>query len=86
MWPVLLAAARAYAPAILFPVALTIGFIGYNIESLVSDKSTPSRESVIERREQRHLQELDQDKKEPLVPKTIFEKNVSPGLQKSKLV
>lgn len=86
MWPVIMAAARAYAPAILFPVALTIGFIGYNLENLVSDKHTPSRESVIERREKRILQELEQDIQEPLVPKTIFEKNVSPGLQKSKLL
>lgn len=90
MWPVLMAAMRTYAPYIVFPFAAVIGVIGYSIESSVSDKYTPWRESVVERREQRMLQEQGhvEDKsseslKNPeFVPKNIFQKNVSPSLTK----
>jgi hypothetical protein len=72
MWPVLIAAARTYAPMIVFPFAVAAGFIGYNIESLVSDRNTPWRGSTIERREERKIAEGD---REFVVPKNIFEKN-----------
>ena len=55
MWPVIMAAMRTYAPYVVFPFAAAIGFIGYNIEGTISDRYTPWRGSVIERREQRLL-------------------------------
>ena len=78
MWPAILAFGRAYAPYIVMPVAGVVGFIGYNIEDWLSDKHTPFRESTIERREKRR-EDGDTDYK---VPSTIFEKNVSPTLEK----
>ena len=41
MLPVIMAFLRSNAVAITLPFAAVIGFIGYNIESLVSDKYTP---------------------------------------------
>lgn len=32
---------RTYAPYITLPFAAVVGFIGYNLESIVSDKYTP---------------------------------------------
>ncbi|QQP53170.1 Proteasome subunit alpha type, partial [Caligus rogercresseyi] len=72
--------ARSYAPAVVLPFAVVVGFVGYNLEGLLSDKTTPSRESVIERRELRRATEGEDVKFE--VPQTIFERNVSPSLRK----
>jgi len=88
MWPVIMAAMRTYAPYVVFPFAAAIGFIGYNIEGTISDRYTPWRGSVIERREQRLLEEEKEAnasgglKNPDFVPKSIFEKNTSPSLQK----
>lgn len=82
MWPAVMAFARAYAPWIVFPAAVTVGFIGFNLEGLVSDRYTPWKKSAIERREERRLQELEGNENTFEVPKTIFEKNVSPSLKK----
>ncbi|KAL1237290.1 Small integral membrane protein 12-B [Trichinella nelsoni] len=58
MWHVMVFA-RTYAPYIMFPVAFTIGFIGYNIEKKF--RKTESfdylESSVIERRQRRLLEE-----------------------------
>jgi len=51
----------------------------YNLEDWLSDKHTPSRKSAIERREDRRANEGEAEYK---VPKTIFERNVSPGLER----
>ena len=75
MWPALIAAARAYAPILVFPFAFTIGVIGYNLESAVSDKHTPWKESVIDRREKRKLEESDQQEDSFKVPETIFDRS-----------
>lgn len=57
MWPALVAAARIYAPWVMFPVTFVIGVVGYNLESLF-DRSTPVREkSIQEEREERRLME-----------------------------
>lgn len=72
MWPALFRLARTYAPAIVFPFAFIIGAIGYKLESVISDRQTPWRQSVIERREERKQQESDQDVF--TVPKTIFDR------------
>ncbi|CAN7999632.1 unnamed protein product [Ixodes hexagonus] len=89
--PALLAALRVYAPYVTFPVALVVGVIGYNLESILSDRHTPNKkQSVREERSERLLREMDArddvtrverlgDKK--WVPNTVFERNMSPSLK-----
>jgi hypothetical protein len=65
-----------YAPIITFPVALVLGFIGYSIESSISNRKTPQENSIIEERAKRILNEGG----DTLIvssnnQKTIFEKN-----------
>ena len=47
MWPAILAAARAYAPYLVFPFAVMVGGIGYTLEGALSDKYTPWKKSAI---------------------------------------
>ena len=47
MWPAILAAARAYAPYLVFPFAAMVGGIGYTLEGALSDKYTPWKKSAI---------------------------------------
>jgi len=74
MWPALIAAARAYAPVLVFPAAFLVGVIGYNLETAVSDKHTPWKESVIERRERRKMEADEEGQEKFAVPSTIFER------------
>jgi hypothetical protein len=74
---------------IVFPAVLVVGVIGYNIEGVMSDKYTPFKPSIEEQRNQRQLEELQKMQSEPgkledkkFVPKTVFERNLSPQLQK----
>lgn len=47
MWPVVMALLRRNAVYITLPVAAVVGFVGYNLESILSDKYTPySRECI----------------------------------------
>ncbi len=71
MWPVLVGFARTYAPVIVFPFAFTIGVIGYNLEGWMSDKQTPWKKSIIERRDERKSKDQEDTFE---VPKTIFER------------
>ena len=48
----------------------------------MSDKHTPYHESTLDRREARRLKEAQEGSGEFKVPSTIFEKNVSPSLDK----
>lgn len=84
MWPVLMNVLRTYAPAITLPAAALIGFIGYNLESLF-DRSTPAPlEGIKDSREERRLGDdtaVDALKDRSFVPRTVFEKNVSPTLK-----
>ena len=85
MWPVLMNVLRTYAPVITLPAAALIGFIGYNLESLF-DRSTPAPlEGIKDSREERRLgdgaAQLDTLKEHSFVPRTVFEKNVSPTLK-----
>lgn len=41
MWPIVMALLRRNAVYITLPIAGVVGFIGYNLESLLSDKYTP---------------------------------------------
>ncbi|XP_059483015.1 small integral membrane protein 12 [Neocloeon triangulifer] len=68
---------RPYVAYITFPVALVFGFVGYKIEGWVSDKYTPYNKSIQELRRERQEKE---GKAELVIPKTIFEKNLSPSL------
>ena len=87
MWP-LLNLLRVYAPYVTLPVAAVIGYLGYKIEGFVSDKYTPFSKSVEQEREERLLTELEKDDAKHIsklsdmkfVPKSIFERNVSPSL------
>ena len=47
MLPAIMAAARAYAPWIVFPFAVMVGGIGYALEGAMSDKYTPWKKSAI---------------------------------------
>ncbi|XP_046382747.1 small integral membrane protein 12-A [Ischnura elegans] len=89
MLPVLFNFLRIYAPYITLPVAAVIGFVGYQLESRLSDRYTPVEPgSIEERREERLLKEdlgkdltnVDSLKDKKFVPKTVFERNVSPSL------
>ncbi|XP_045126765.1 small integral membrane protein 12-A-like [Portunus trituberculatus] len=86
MWP-LMVALRTYAPYITLPFAAVVGFVGYNVEKYFRTPPA-SRPSVEDQRTDRLLKELVEGEKveqatlkeKAFVPKTIFEKNVSPGL------
>lgn len=82
MWNIILAAARAYAPIITLPIAMVIGFIGYNAETLFSSKTTPYPEKTkVEEREERKLRELEsgtqtEDSRYTKgIPKTVLNRN-----------
>jgi hypothetical protein len=89
MLPVVFTFLRTYAPYITLPVAAVVGFIGYNLEGILSDKYTPYQKSIEERREDRLMEEnlskdvtiVDSLKEKKFVPRSVFEKNVSPSLQ-----
>lgn len=47
MWQIMWMGARRYAPKIMLPVTMVIGFIGYNIENAVRPSTTePQHKSV----------------------------------------
>ncbi|ODM93274.1 Small integral membrane protein 12-A [Orchesella cincta] len=88
MFPAIWAVLRAYAPVITLPAAALVGIIGYALENIISDKYTPYKESIEEQRGERLLQEVDSGKlvdkleEKKFVPKSIFERNLSPQLRK----
>lgn len=87
MWPYLFNFVRVYAPYITLPVAAVIGAVGYTVENMCSDKYTPGAESIeIKRRQRQEEKGENFGSTKPVVdksfiPKTIFEKNVSPSLK-----
>ncbi|XP_058461693.1 small integral membrane protein 12 [Malaya genurostris] len=86
MWPVLLSFLRSRAPYVTLPIAAVIGIIGYNIESLISDKYTPYSPSIEEKRVDRVTDDLhlkDATHVEKLVYKeNVLGRNLSPSLEK----
>jgi len=89
MWPIIMRAISTYAPYVVLPFAAVIGAIGYSIEGQF-DRYTPWNNSVVERREERQLEDEGKNKsttlgstlKDPeLIPNNIFGKNTSPTLQ-----
>lgn len=73
--------ARQYAPIITFPIAVVIGVIGYNIETSVSSRETPEKNtSVQDERDDRKLKEIlggssEDSKYTKGIPKTVLDRN-----------
>jgi hypothetical protein len=84
VWPIILQAARVYAPYVVFPFALVVGFVGYNFEWLVrgSESTLAKPYSIAEERDKRMLEETEGKdpnafsplKDKAFVPKTIFDR------------
>ncbi|KAI5632486.1 UPF0767 family domain-containing protein [Phthorimaea operculella] len=88
MWPLIMRFLRTNAPYLTLPVAAVVGVIGYNIESLLSDRYTPYNKAVQDQRLERLTDEEELVKDPTNVPKlkykeNVLGKNVSPSLQNS---
>ncbi|XP_031627839.1 small integral membrane protein 12-A [Contarinia nasturtii] len=86
MWPIIMGALRRNAPFITLPFAAVIGFIGYKLEGILSDKFTPYNESIQDSRADRLANEEishDPTKVEKLrLKENVLERNLSPSLQR----
>ncbi|KAL9913290.1 small integral membrane protein 12 [Glossina fuscipes] len=86
MWPIIMAVLRRNAVYITLPIAGVIGFIGYNLENLLSDKYTPYSKSIQENRAERLADDellASATNVEKLRLKTnVLERNLPPSLQK----
>ncbi|XP_017049343.1 small integral membrane protein 12-A [Drosophila ficusphila] len=85
MWPIIMALLRRNAVYITLPIAGVVGFIGYNLESMLSDKYTPYSPSIQELRAKR-LTEESLNSNAANVEKLrlsspVLERNLSPSLQ-----
>ncbi|KAL7636700.1 UNVERIFIED_CONTAM: hypothetical protein RMT77_012452 [Armadillidium vulgare] len=89
-WVWILRSVRIYAPYLMLPFAATIGVVGYNIESYFREHSPNQRPCIKDERNDRLLTEILESNSERKSlfseshspPKTIFDKNVSPSLEK----
>lgn len=92
MLPAVWAVLRVYSPYIVFPFAVLIGTIGYNLESVFSDRQIggkQTKQSIDKERSERLLKQMESTdatdveslKKNTFVPKSIFDSNVSPSLR-----
>lgn len=93
MIPALISLGRLYAPYLMFPVALVVGTIGYNIEWSIRDRNNPKgghRQSVERERDERLLQQIEASddltnvgslKEKAFISRTMFDKNLSPSLK-----
>lgn len=88
MWPIIMGAARAYAPYIVFPVAVAVGTVGYLIESRLADQERGKVQapSTLDARGDRQLDTLVanptevnglREKKD--IPKSVLDRNLKPG-------
>ncbi|EDO43124.1 predicted protein [Nematostella vectensis] len=83
MWPLILAGARAYAPYIVFPFAVTVGAVGYIFETRFrnAEKWQKTTESTLEQRSDRQLDklldatEVGKLQYRDVMPETMFDKN-----------
>ncbi|XP_026322695.1 small integral membrane protein 12 [Hyposmocoma kahamanoa] len=86
MWPIFMQFLRSNAPYLTLPVAAVVGLIGYNFESLVSDRYTPYNKPIQDQRVDRLIEE--EQLKDPTnvqklkYKENVLGKNVSPSLQK----
>ncbi|XP_038219894.1 small integral membrane protein 12 [Zerene cesonia] len=86
MWPLIFRFLRTNAPYITLPVAAVVGLIGYNLESLLSDRYTPYSKPVQDQRMERIDEELLKDPtnvQKLKYKENVFDKNVPPSLQKN---
>ncbi|KAH8370149.1 hypothetical protein KR093_002360 [Drosophila rubida] len=85
MWPVVMALLRRNAVYFTLPVAAVVGFIGYNLESILSDKYTPYSPSIQEVRAKRltddSLIENATNVEKLQLRSAVLERNLSPSLQ-----
>lgn len=56
-----------------FPVAVVLGFIGYNVETVVSSRQTPYLDHSID--EEREIRLINEKELKEQRSKTIFDKN-----------
>ena len=89
MWPVILTAARSYAPYLVFPAAVIIGTVGYLIETNVADKDRGKVQapSTLEARGDRQLDTLAADpthvsslRERKDIPRSVLDRNLKPGV------
>ncbi|ESN92218.1 hypothetical protein HELRODRAFT_103921 [Helobdella robusta] len=81
--PLIMAAARAYAPYVIWPAAFVVGAIGYKLEWWVrsGEESPWKKESISDERVKRILAEnenkdltvVDKLKDRKFIPKTVFD-------------
>ncbi|CAD7078273.1 unnamed protein product [Hermetia illucens] len=88
MWPILMHFLRTNAVYITLPFAAVVGFVGYNLESILSDKKTPYNKSIQENRAERLTDETlasDPTKVEKLrLHENVLGRNLPPSLQAAK--
>ncbi|XP_055837296.1 small integral membrane protein 12-A [Episyrphus balteatus] len=86
MWPIIMGLLRSNAVLITLPIACVVGAIGYNLESLLSDKYTPYSKSIQENRAERLASENTLDNaaivEKLRLNENVLERNLSPSLQK----
>ena len=83
VWPLIVAAARTYAPYVVLPIAVVVGSVGYFIETRVrnSEKWAKEKPSTLEERTLRQLDTSEDPtnvqslKYKEGIPGTIFERN-----------
>lgn len=59
MWPLLGRVLSKFGNTIQLPIVCIIGFIGYQLEGLISDRYTPATAPVTVQREERLLEDID---------------------------
>ena len=88
MWPILLAAARTYAPYVVFPAAVIVGGVGYSIETNMADKDRGKIQapSTLEARGDRQLETITAEptqvsslKERKDIPRSVLDRNLKPG-------
>lgn len=83
VWPIILAAARTYAPYVVLPFAVVVGSVGYFVENRwrTNEKWSKEKPSTMEERTLRQIDSLDDPTKVQSlkyregIPQTIFERN-----------
>jgi len=65
-WQFAMQIVKRYFPQVLLPVTITVGFIGYSIETYIrSPPPVEKSKSVSELREERRLRQMDSDQEKP---------------------
>ena len=83
VWPLIMGAARTYAPYVVLPIAVVVGSVGYFIETRVrnSEKWAKEKPSTLEERTLRQLDALEDPtdvqslKYKEGIPRTMFDRN-----------